>query len=103
MKRRQNSLRVSPTLRTSKKYDTHTSIMPTRSENVGGERIVLGFDFLNSSLHLANRRGKRLERVVQASGVHYVQSNISPPIGQSPLPDRQPEQLEIGRNHARIR
>jgi hypothetical protein len=77
--------------------------MPTRREDMGGKRIMLSSHFLNGSLHLANRRRKRLERIVQATGVHYVQSNISPSIGQLRLPDRQPEQLGIERNLGRIR
>ena len=53
---------------------------------------MLGFHFFNSCLHLANRRGKRSERVIQASGVDYVQSNISRSVGQLPLPERPSEQ-----------
>jgi hypothetical protein len=76
--------------------------MPTRSEDVGGERIMLGSHFLNGRLHLANRPGKRLERVIQATGMHYVQSNISPSLGQSPLLERPSEQPQTVRNHARL-
>jgi hypothetical protein len=62
---------------------------------------MLGSHFLNCCLHLANRRGKRPQSIVQASGLHYVQSNISPSIGQLPLPERQSEQPQTSRNHAR--
>jgi hypothetical protein len=61
---------------------------------------MLRSHFLNSCLHLANRRGKRLERVIQASRVHYVQSNIYRSIGQSPLPESLSEQPQTLRNHA---